>query len=242
MLKLLIATSLASVLVLSGCSRKGAEAEAGDGARVELPEQAMGRTSEYDYDPPVPGTYRLPRIRTAAGGRILGPGGRRRDLGELLDGRITILSFVYTRCADPRACPYATGVLSDVHRISEQDPVLAKNLQLLTFSFDPEHDTPQVMQDYAENLRTEGLGADWFFLTTEGPEELAPILDGYGQVVDAKKNANDPLGPYYHTLRVYLIDPNRAVRNIYSFGMLDPRLLLADVRTLLLERNSAAVR
>ncbi len=239
MLRTLAVAYVVVLLVLPGCVRnEGGHRE----AMRELPEQALGRTSDYDYDAPVPGTYSLPRIRAAASGRILGPDGSPRELSELLDGRITILSFVYTRCADPRACPHATGTLHEIHRISTQDRLLAENLQLLTFSFDPEHDTPQVMADYGEGLRSEDSGADWQFLTTESREALAPILDGYGQVVDAKKNADDPLGPYYHVLRVYLIDSNRTIRNIYSFGMMDPRLLLADVRTLLLERSSASLQ
>jgi cytochrome oxidase Cu insertion factor (SCO1/SenC/PrrC family) len=38
-----------------------------------------------------------------------------------------------------------------------------------------------------------------------------------------------------HTLRVFLIDRDGNIRNIYSSGTLDPRLVLADVRTLMLE-------
>ena len=39
----------------------------------------------------------------------------------------------------------------------------------------------------------------------------------------------------YHILRVFLIDREGRIRNIYSSGTLDPRLVLADVKTLLLE-------
>ena len=43
-----------------------------------------------------------------------------------------------------------------------------------------------------------------------------------------------------HLLRVYLIDRQRRVRNIYGLGFLDPRLLLADVRTLLGETGGVS--
>ena len=39
-------------------------------------------------------------------------------LRELARGRITVMSFIYTRCAEPSACPYATGVLSELHEMS----------------------------------------------------------------------------------------------------------------------------
>jgi hypothetical protein len=53
--------------------------------------------------------------------------------------------------------------------------------------------------------------------------------------VDKKRNPNDPTGPLNHTLRVFLIDREGRIRNIYSSGTLDSRLVLADVRTLMLE-------
>jgi cytochrome oxidase Cu insertion factor (SCO1/SenC/PrrC family) len=57
--------------------------------------------------------------------------------------------------------------------------------------------------------------------------------------VNAKANAADPTGPLNHTLRVYLIDRAGSIRNIYSSGTLDPRLVLSDIRTLLIESTSA---
>ena len=113
--------------------------------------------------------------------------GQPGQLREVLKDRITVLSFIYTRCADPTACPYATGVLYKVHSVSEQDPVIAKNLRLVTFSFDPEHDTPRVLSSYTQALRKPS-GAEWLFLTTAGKKDLAPILKSYGQQVDRKKN------------------------------------------------------
>jgi cytochrome oxidase Cu insertion factor (SCO1/SenC/PrrC family) len=195
---------------------------------------------EQDYPAPQPGTYELPPIQKAADGRVLEADGKARKLLDIARGRVTVLSFIYTRCADPRACPFASGVLYRVHEASKGDPVLAENLRLLTFSFDPEHDTPQVMAKYGDGFRAKDEGADWRFLTTASAKDLEPILAAYGQRVDRKKNAEDPLGPLSHISRVYLIDRNQKIRNIYSFGLLDPRLLLADVRTLLLEEGIQA--
>ena len=133
----------------------------------------LGRTEEYDYDPPEPGSYELPVIRKAADGRVLGPEGEPARLRALMDGRITILSFVYTRGADPRACPMTSGVLHQVHRWSEGDPVTAENLRLITMSFDPDYDTPDRMAAYGRHYDPKRGGAEWLFLTTRGEEELA---------------------------------------------------------------------
>ena len=204
-------------------------------AAVRLTNAAESHDSDYDYYPPKPGTYSLPIIKPAADGAILDATGKAISLRDLTRGRITVLSFIYTRCAAPKACPYATGILSQLHDESEKDAALAKNMRLISISFDPEYDTPQRLATYSGNVREEKSGCEWRFVTAKSRSELEPILAGYDQAVDKRPNEFDPQGPLYHTLRVFLIDPEGRIRNIYSSGTLDPRLVLADVKTLLLE-------
>jgi protein SCO1 len=191
------------------------------------------RTAEYDYDVPAPGSYELPVLQPAADGVVLGTNGAPVRLHNLISGRVVVLSFIYTRCADPTACMRATGVLSELQRISRQHPALAKQMLLITLSFDPVHDDPGVMARYGRVFLAHGEGAEWLFLTTRNQAELKPLLQAYGQRVDARKTAS-PMGPFYHPLRVYLIDQQRQIRNIYSFGLLDPRLVATDAQTLLM--------
>lgn len=203
-----------------------------------LPELALGRTVLHDYDPPKPGSYELPAIKLAADGAILGEDGKAHRLREMFDGKISVLAFIYTRCTDPRACPYATRVLYQLHQVSGEDPVLAKNLHLVTMSFDPAHDTPEVMSKFKNRYEPERPGAKWSYLTTQRAEDIKAILDAYGQAVDRKKNANSESGPFFHQLRVYLVDRKGMIRNIYSYELLDPRLVVTDIRTLLLEEQA----
>jgi protein SCO1 len=195
----------------------------------------LPRDSEYDYDPPKPGTYTLPVVRTAAAGAILDSDGKSLNLRDLTQGRVTVLSFIYTRCAAPKACPYATGVLNELHVASAEDKMLAKNMRLVSMSFDPEYDTPQRLAAYSEVVREQKSGCEWRFAAAKSRAELQTILDAYGQAVDKRLNASDPQGPLYHIMRVFLIDQEGRIRNIYSSGTLDLRLVLADVKTLLLE-------
>ncbi len=158
------------------------------------------------------------------------------NLRDLTHGRITVLSFIYTRCAAGRACPYASSVLNQLRQLSFDDQSLAKNLRLVSLSFDPEYDTPSRLANYSEAIREDKpAGCEWRFATAKSSAALAPILAAYDQTVDKRPNPSDPQGPLFHTLRVFLIDRAGRIRNIYSSGTLDPRLLLADVKTLLLE-------
>jgi cytochrome oxidase Cu insertion factor (SCO1/SenC/PrrC family) len=108
-------------------------------------------------------------------------------------------------------------------------------MRLVSISFDPDYDTPQHLAAYSENVREAKSGCEWHFVTAKSRAELEPILVAYDQAVDKRSNSADPQGPLYHTLRVFLIDREGRIRNIYSSGTLDPRLVLADVKTLLLE-------
>jgi protein SCO1/2 len=195
----------------------------------------LPRDSDYDYDPPAPGSYTLPVVKPAADGALLDSNNKAINLRDLTHGRITVLSFIYTRCAAPKACPYATGVLGHLHDLSAKDAALAKNMRLVSISFDPEYDTPQRLATYSENVREEKSGCEWRFVTAKSRPTLEPILAAYGQAVDKRPNESDPQGPLYHTVRVFLIDRAGRIRNIYSSGTLDSRLVLADVKTLLLE-------
>jgi protein SCO1 len=199
-------------------------------------EEKLSRTTDHDYDAPVPGTYQLPVISPAADGALLDAAGKPINLRDLTRGRLTVLSFIYTRCASAKACPMATGVLMDLHEMSADYPELAQNLRLVSMSFDPVHDTPERMRAYSALASDRPKAAPWHFVTARSETELQPVLAAYGQTVDKKTNPADPTGPLNHTLRVYLIDREGRIRNIYSSGTLDLRLVLADVRTLLPEK------
>jgi cytochrome oxidase Cu insertion factor (SCO1/SenC/PrrC family) len=203
------------------------------------PAKDDGRTPDHDYAAPKPGTYALPVIKSAADGALLDTAGKSVRLAGLTRGRITVMSFIYTRCAAANACPYATGVLMQIHRESANDAELAKQLRLVSMSFDPANDTPERMAAYSKMASELPKAAPWQFVTTRSQKELQPILDAYGQAVGRKQNPADPTGPLNHTLRVFLVDAAGNIRNIYSSGTLDLRLVLADVRTLMLESAPA---
>ncbi len=195
-----------------------------------------------DFEAPEPGSYTLPIIKSAADGEVLNSKAEAMRLAQFARGKVTVLSFIYTRCAAVRACPMATGVLRELHGLSADDPSLANGLRLVSMSFDPGTDTPQRMAEYASLMCGRNPGAEWHFLTTRSKTQLQPILDAYGQAVDRKANPSDPTGPLNHTLRVFLIDRTGNIRNIYSSGTLDPRLVLSDVKTLLREESRVAAK
>jgi protein SCO1/2 len=204
----------------------------------------FSRSPEFDFDPPPPGSYRLSLIRPAPDGEVVLSDGAEGCLKDRMAGRIVLLSFIYTRCADARGCPLATALLYDIFEASAFDPAIAGNLKMISFSFDPHRDDAKTMRDYgyaALNSTSAHKKAPWDFLTTRSEQVLSPMLRGFGQTLSpsllgkGKSSAN-----FDHLLRVYLVDRQGWVRNIYGLGFLDPRLAINDVRTLLAEEAATA--
>ena len=194
-----------------------------------------------DFTPPVPGTYRLHPIMRAPSGPVVGLDGRTRPLAELTTGKITLLSFVYTRCRDTWGCPLAYRVFDAVGTAVERSPALRSRVRLVTLSFDPRHDTPAVMRQYAGEQAARGL--DWRFLTTASEQALSPLLAGFGQDVRTPAAGRpEEAGQLTHMLKVFLIDPRGVVREIYSTAYLYPEVVVADIETLRLERSARPAR
>ncbi|HEY6599432.1 MAG TPA: SCO family protein [Pseudomonadales bacterium] len=189
--------------------------------------------ADLEFVAPAPGTYQLPTLRNAADGAVIDEAGAAHRLHDYLGDRVVVLSFIYTTCSDVNGCPLAAYVLKRVQERALADPSLHDRLRLVSLSFDPEHDTPDVMAAYAARLRADE--SDWVFLTSSSDAALAPLLDAYDQFV-----IRDESGAISHTLRVVLIDRELRVRNIYSVSFLHADTVLNDVRTLLLEVDRAA--
>ena len=90
------------------------------------------------------------------------------------------------------------------------------------------------MRAYAGRRATEDrTGVPWSFLTTRSSQSLAPLLDGFGQDV---RSIRGPAGrrELSHVLKVFLIDENAVVREIYDSTFLHPQTVLNDIETLLM--------
>lgn len=187
---------------------------------------------------PAPGSYELPPIQRVSDASLLDERGAPAPLLGLAPGQVAIVSFAYTRCADGGGCPLALAVLQRLDRDVAADPALRDRVRIATLSFDPTHDTPAVMQELRARMRP---AADWRFLTARDVDSIAPVLEDFGQ--DALPLIDDrgrELGVYRHVLKVFLVDAEGAVRNVYSADFLSADLLAIDARTVLMEAAPTA--
>ena len=183
------------------------------------------------FVPPPPGTYELPVVAKVGSFILRDTAGRRVSTSAVMAGKVAVVSFIYTACADRLGCPLATAALREL-QTRLRDEGLAGEAVLLTISFDAERDTPAQLAKYAQ-----AFGADpalWRFMTASDARALDGLLRSYGQdrapVYDERGRFT---GRYRHVLKVFLVDRDARIRNVYSIGFLVPQLVLNDIKTVL---------
>lgn len=197
---------------------------------------AIGWRDNLGYSLPIPGSYQLYNIGKAGDGEVVDGTGDSVRLHEIMDGKITLLSFIYSNCTDTNGCPLATSVFYKIQEKLKMDKKVLSKLKMISLSFDPEYDTPEIMNLYGKDLSF--IDADWSFLTTDSSRKLDPILSEYDQPVIRKYTENgEYAGVQSHLLRVFLIDDNKLIRNVYNVDFLHPDLLINDIKTLLLSNE-----
>lgn len=188
------------------------------------------------------GSYTLQKIFKVPELSVLDTKGHLQPISKYTKGKITLLTFFYDRCSDANGCPYAMALFHKVKSKLEANERMRNSVRLVHISFDPARDTPMMMaglEKRSVGQGENGKGIEWDFLTTASVDDLLPIVNSFGQNVDI--NMNPTLGDktltYSHVLKVFLIDSNGNVREIYSTNYISVEMLLNDVQTLDLERN-----
>ena len=97
------------------------------------------------------------------------------------------------------------------------------------------------MDAYGGNFKHKDC--DWRFLTTSTERTLAPLLASWDQSVHKEYDTEGNfLGSFSHLLRVFLIDHNKQIRNIYSVSFLHADTVVNDIKTILLSDAAGALQ
>jgi protein SCO1 len=188
-----------------------------------------------EFVPPPPGSYRLQKIQPVADARFLDSSGLTVSLSALTRGKITLLTFFYTYCVDPLGCPFARTTLAGLRDRVAADAALAGRVRFISVSLDPTHDTPAAIAHYGREFSI-NPNVEWRFLTARRVPELLPVLDDFGQDVSVDMDESGrPTRTLHHMLKMFLIDAQGEVREIYTLAFLQPQMMFNDIKTLALE-------
>jgi protein SCO1/2 len=132
-----------------------------------------------------------------------------------LAGKVWVADFMFTRCMGP--CPRMSSRMHWLQKRTADVP----DLRLVSFTIDPENDTPAVLAEYARRFRAEP--GRWHFLT--GPVATLQNLNRNGFKL------GDIDGSMMHSTRFVLVDRRGRIRGYYRTEdgeSLEP--LVADIR------------
>jgi cytochrome oxidase Cu insertion factor (SCO1/SenC/PrrC family) len=142
-----------------------------------------------------------------------------------LANKIWIADFVFTSCPGP--CPMISSRMSEL-----QKPLENTDVHLVSFTVDPDKDTPEVLRNYADRLKAQP--GRWDFLT--GNRSAIYELSQKGFKL-AATNGKDEMGMPVHSTRLVLVDRHGQIRGYYDATAADAvTKLLADTNHLLREQ------
>jgi protein SCO1/2 len=127
---------------------------------------------------------------------------------ETLRGQVWAAAFFFTRC--PTVCPRITRRMRDLQQAAAKGGV---KLGLVSFSVDPDNDTPEVLAAYAKQY-----GADlatWRFLTGDLEVIRKTSEQGFKLALDGKATPGAEHFGLFHGSHLVLVDGNGQIRGYY---------------------------
>ncbi|MFN2745687.1 MULTISPECIES: SCO family protein [Bacillus] len=142
---------------------------------------------------------------------------------ESLKGEVWIADFIFTNCET--VCPPMTSHMAELQKQMEQEDVQAR---IVSFSVDPENDTPEKLKKFAANYPL--TFENWDFLTGYSQEEIEKFALKSFKAIVKKPEDDDQV---IHQTSFYLVDQNGKVVKDYN-GVKDTPYseIIADIKTL----------
>lgn len=127
---------------------------------------------------------------------------------ETMRGKVYVAGLIFTSC--PSTCPKISRAMLSLQQRYLRDNI---DVELVSFSVDPENDTPAVLKTYADHLEADQ--SRWRFVT--GPREAMEqlVVGGFASAMDKTTGANGMID-IAHTTKLVLIDGDGNIRGYYS--------------------------
>jgi protein SCO1/2 len=147
-------------------------------------------------------------------------------------GRALAITFFYTRCPLPDYCPRLSKNFQEASQKLESMPGVPANWHFLSFSFDPEFDTPQMLKAYGESYQYDPK--HWSFLTGP-PDKIAELAQQSG----VKYESDD--GLINHNFRTLIIDASGHLQMIFpTSGDLSDEIVAEIVKAVAVTNQSTS--
>jgi protein SCO1/2 len=173
-------------------------------------------TRAVTRDPPVPPALRLPLPAF----ELTNQRGERFTLDDL-KGRVWVADFVFTSC--PTVCPKLTKRMGEIQHRSRN---LGSAFHLVTFTVDPENDTPERLAEYAKANRANP--GRWTFLTGPLGQLETTVVKGFKMAM-GKEETSPGIFEIFHGERLVLVDKEGSIRGYYEATDESIKVLMRDI-------------
>ncbi|MEM1023789.1 MAG: SCO family protein [Myxococcota bacterium] len=136
---------------------------------------------------------------------------RGRPFGSAnLSGKVWVADFFFTTC--PGVCEELTKTMV---ALADRLEVEAPEVELVSFTVDPETDDPAALLAYAQKFGAER--PNWHFLTGEPDELRAVVVGNFKQPMEVEAQDEDQaMMRIAHGVRFVLMDGEGRVRGLYD--------------------------
>ena len=126
-------------------------------------------------------------------------------------GKALLITFIYTRCPMPTACPLITSHFAKVNRDLARDSKAYDASHLISISLDPAYDKPSVLRQYGLAYLDDNAAAfsHWEFADTT-PADLKRLAEAFGLQYSEEDNQ------ITHTMATTLIGPDSKVEKTWA--------------------------
>jgi protein SCO1/2 len=125
---------------------------------------------------------------------------------QTVDGKVYVADFFFTTC--PTICPIMKTQMLRVYEKFKDEP----GFLILSHTLDPEHDTAELLKDFAAKIGVED-DKTWHFLT--GDQEKIFEIGQTSYLTTAMEDKNEP-GGFLHSGAFVLVDQNGHIRGVYD--------------------------
>lgn len=133
--------------------------------------------------------------------------GKNVTLAELR-GKVWVADFIYTTCND--TCPMQSATMAKLQAQHGNNG----DLRLISFSVDPDHDTPAVLSRYADRFKA---NADrWLFVTGDKEQIVQLVQGGFRLSAVALTEGKSKETVIIHSPRFVLVDRKSVIRGYYD--------------------------
>lgn len=141
---------------------------------------------------------------------------------ETFRGHSFALTFIFTRCPIPNFCPLMSKNFAALQNAIKNGSGVVRQTRLLTISFDPDFDTPQILKIYAEHEQADPT--IWTFATGD-KKEINQLTRDFAVYVQPES------GTISHGLATALIDENGRIKKIWRGNGWSPSEIVSEIRS-----------